>query len=327
MDEKTKALCEDFIINRNTVRRVFGGESILVYPVAANAITAAGARADIAKLKESKKIIRRHASLFAYQKGHVTTPFAANLSLKEDIKAHFDQVAKLYKLCKKRFSRSDDNTLLAVMLADYVPEEKWEEVLDRGKTLYEILRRDHAVLTNDQDSVLCGLLALSVKNNSELLEDLEKCYDLLNIKFSGKSSIQTVSYVLALTEDSAREKVEHMIELYDSLKEKKKKYGTGGELAALAAASILDHDIDRLCERILSIDEFLSKQKGYGFLGLGKKPRLMHAAMLTTDLYDSAQEAAATASAASVAMAAAQQLAIFIIIATALVPASDAGAD
>lgn len=314
MDEKVTALCESFITNRDIIKSVFRGESVAVYPVVANALTSHGVKADEAKLKECKKIIKKNAGALSYLKGNVMMPFAANLSMKEDPKAHFDKVTKIYNVAKKQFNRSEYSALLSILLADLIDESSIETVLNRGKEIYSLMKEQHPFLTNEHDSVLAGLLALSEKSNTELIDDMEKCFDLLKIKYSHKSSIQSVSHVLSLNQGSACEKVEHLNELYDSLREAGKKYGVYTELSTLAAVSILDHDTDRMRDRIIEIDDFLSKQKGYGLLGLDKKTRLMNATMLTTDLYDSAQNAQATATTSAIAMAAAQSLAICIII-------------
>ena len=314
MDEKVTALCECFITNREIIKKVFKGESLLIYPVAANALVSHGVTADEDKLKECRKLIKKNSGALSYLKGQVMMPFAANLSMKEDPKAHFDKVLKIYNVAKKKFNRSEYSALLAILLPDLIHEDSCEAVLTRGKELYDQIKMAHPFLTNEQDSVLAGLLALSEKSNTELIDDMEKCFDLLKIKFSHKSSIQSISHVLALTEGSAREKVEHLNDLYDSLREAGKKFGVYTELSTLAAVSILDNETERVRDRIIAIDDFLSKQKGYGLLGLDKKARLMHATMLTTDLYDSAQIAQTTASASAIAMAAAQSLAVCVII-------------
>ncbi len=314
MDEKVTALCESFITNREIIKKVFKGESLLIYPVAANALVSHGVTADEDKLKECRKLIKKNSGALSYLKGQVMMPFAANLSMKEDPKAHFDKVLKIYNVAKKKFNRSEYSALLAILLADLIHEDSCEAVLTRGKELYDQIKMAHPFLTNEQDSVLAGLLALSEKSDTELIDDMEKCFDLLKIKFSHKSSIQSISHVLALTEGSAREKVEHLNDLYDSLREAGKKFGVYTELSTLAAVSILDNETERVRDRIIAIDDFLSKQKGYGLLGLDKKARLMHATMLTTDLYDSAQIAQTTASASAIAMAAAQSLAVCVII-------------
>lgn len=318
MEEKTLKLCEEFIENRDVIKKVFRAESIFVYPVAANALSSHGVKADEAKLRECKKLVKKNIGNFSYLRGNVSLPFAANLSLKDDPKAHIEKVKRVYEYAKNLFRRSEYTALLAIMLADLVEDDRIEAVLDRGKEIYDLMKSQHPFLTDEQNSVFAGLLALSRKNNMDLIDDMEKCYDLLKIKFSHKSSIQLVSHVLSLTDGSASEKVNHLIELYDTLKQAGKKYGVYTQLSTLASVSILDNDTDKLRDTIIEIDDFLSKQKGYGILGIDKKNRLMHATMLTTDLYGTAQEAMATLSTSAIAMAAAQQLAICIIISTAL---------
>ena len=322
MDEKTTALCESFIANRDIIKKVFRGESTYIIPVAANALVAHGVTADLEKLKLCKKIIKKKSGVLSYLKENVMVPFAATLSMKEDPMAHFEKVAKFYSVTKKQFNRSDYSALLAIMLADLVDEEKFDSVIKRGKHLYSMMEEKHPFLTNNHDSVLVGLLALSPKNNIDLIDDMEKCYDLLKIKFSHKSRINGVSHVLALTSGNAHEKVDHLIELYDALKEAGKKIGVYTDLSTLAAVSILDNDVEKLRDTIIEIDGFLAKQKGYGMLGLDKKTRLLHATLLTTDLYDTAQAAQNTSTASALAMSAAQQIAICIVIDSVLAAAS-----
>jgi hypothetical protein len=314
MEEKVLTLCQTFIENRDAIKKVFGMDSIYIYPIAANALTANGVKADVEKLKSAKKIISKNAGVLSYLKGNVSTPFAANISFREDPKAYFDKVVKFYNLIKKQFSRSEYTALLAIILADTVDEDSISSVVSRGVQIYRLMKEQHPFLTNEKDSVLAGLLALSEKDNTELVEDMEKCYDLLRIKFSDKSSIHTVAHILALTESSAREKVERLIELYDVLREKGKKYGQYTELAALAAVSILDDNTEGVADTIIEIDDFLAKQKGYGLLGLDKKTRMMHATLLTADLYDTAKSSSETLSGADIAMMAAQQIAICAVI-------------
>ena len=42
MEENVLKLCEQFIENRDTIKKVFKGESVFIYPVAANALTELG---------------------------------------------------------------------------------------------------------------------------------------------------------------------------------------------------------------------------------------------------------------------------------------------
>lgn len=48
---------------------------------------------------------------------------------------------------------------------------------------------------------------------------------------------------------------------------------------------MLPADQTEIMEDIMAADDYLSEQKGYGLLGVGRKQRLMHAGMLVTSDY------------------------------------------
>ena len=69
---------------------------------------------------------------------------------------------------------------------------------------------------------------------------------------------------------------------------------------------------------MIAADDFLTEQKGYGFFGLGRKARLMHAGMLVTSDYLGAGGSAVMHTAAiggTVSLIAAQQAAMCAAIA------------
>ena len=66
---------------------------------------------------------------------------------------------------------------------------------------------------------------------------------------------------------------------------------------------------------MMEADSFLAEQKGYGFWGVGKKQRLMHAAMIVSDEYvphDTVDQAALTG---TISLIIAQQIAMCAAVA------------
>lgn len=177
------------------------------------------------------------------------------------------------------------------------------------------MKKEHPILTSKEDSIMAGFMAFSEKSDSELIDDAEKCYELLREKFSDKDSVQTVSHILSVTNGAPEEKVDRMIRMFDALKKAGRKFGKHFELSTLAAVSIIDADEKELVDSMIAIDSLLSGQKGYGALSLDKKTRLMHAAMLTADLYGESDNAQAAVSASALAMIAAQEAAMCAAIA------------
>lgn len=314
MKEYTNNITQDFIENRDIIKKAAKFENSYIYPVAANIFCAAGVKADADKLTECRKIIKKNAGFGSYLKGNVMTPFAAKLCVSDDPEAQFEKVMEMYSILKKYFSRSEYLALLATLLAEKISVKDADGIASRGRALYDLMKKEHPILTSSEDNVMAGFMAFSEKSDKELIDDAEKCYDLLRKKFSDKNSVQTVSHILSMTYGTPEEKAERMIRMFDMLAESGHKFGKHYELSTLAALSIIEADEKELVDKVADIDDQLSGQKGYGGLGLDKKTRLMHAAMLTADLYEDSDNAQAAVSASALAVIAAQEAAICAVI-------------
>ena len=317
-------ITKDFIENRDTVKKAIKYENSYIYPVAANIFCAAGIKADADKLKECKKMIKKNAGFASYLKGVVMTPFAAKLCVAADPEAQFEKVMDMYGILKEHFRRSEYLALLATLLAEKATLEEAGRIAERGRALYDIMKKEHPILTSSEDNVMAGFMAFSEKSDKQLIDDAEKCYDLLKKKFSDKNAVQTVSHILAMTDGAPEEKVGRMIGMFDMFTAAGRKFGKHYELPMLAAISVIEADEKELVDTVIGIDGILSSQKGYGALSLDKKTRLMHAAMLAADLYDDPDNAQAAVSASAIAVIAAQEAAMCAVIAPSAAAANSA---
>jgi len=310
MKDSLKMLCERFIAARDTVKTVFKMENSYIYPVSANVFISRGQEADAERLLACKRVINDQAGIFSNFRGTVRTPLACMLSLSDRPEEKMAQAMTFYDMLKQSFWGSEYLTLVAVLLTELTDGLDAEVRMERGKEIYRRMRKEHPFLTSSEDSVFAVLLAFSLKDNDALIEDMEASYRLLKERFSDSNCVQTASHVLALTDGAPQEKTDRMLQIYDSISAAGGKYGRHYELAVLAALSVLPADIGEMTADILDADAFLSEQKGYGFWGLDRRTRMMHAAMLTADLHapESHMESAALASTLSIV--AAQQMAM-----------------
>nr|WP_242823112.1 DUF4003 family protein [Ruminococcus flavefaciens] len=283
---------------------------------------AAGVKADVDKLTRCKKIIKKNAGFASYLKGVVMTPFAAKLCVAADPEAQFEKAMDMYGILKNHFRRSEYLALLATLLAEKTTVDEAERIAARGRALYDMMKKEHPILTSSEDNVMAGFMAFSEKSDAQLIDDAEKCYDLLRKEFSDKNAVQTVSHILAMTEGAPEIKVGRMFGMFDMFTAAGRKYGKHYELPMLAAISVIEADEKELVDTVIEIDEMLSGQKGYGALSLDKKTRLMHAAMLAADLYEGSDNAQAAVSASALAVIAAQEAAMMAAIVAASVAAN-----
>ena len=162
---------------------------------------------------------------------------------------------------------------------------------------------------------MAGFMALSDKSDEQLIKECEEYFELLKKTFSDKGAAQSCAQLFALSERSVRENVDKMNSLYDTLKEAGRKFDKHYGLSVLAAVALCEQDVKTLTDTMLEIDEFLSKQKGYGMLSVDKQTRLLHAAMLTVSIYSGSENSKT----ATLAMLAAHQAAECAMIACVII--------
>ncbi|WP_294487434.1 DUF4003 family protein [uncultured Ruminococcus sp.] len=315
MNNNIKTICENFIANRDAVKKVFSLESEHMYAASACTLTAAGMTADADSLKACIKVLRNGTSAFSNLRGMVEQSAAVRLYISGEPEEYLRKTLACYDIIKKELGRSEYTALLALFLADMTDESGAEQAAVKAKEIYKLMSKDHPLLTGSEDKVMAGFMALTAKDSKALCEEAENCYKLLKKRFSSSSTLQTCSHVLALADGTAEEKVSRLERLFDLLKESGKKYGKNTELTALTALSLSDADEKTLVDTICEIDDFLAEQKGYGMLGFTKQSRLMHAAMLTSAAYQhdtGLSDAASTAT--TVAMIAAVEMALIAVV-------------
>lgn len=75
------------------------------------------------------------------------------------------------------------------------------------------------------------------------------------------------------------------IDLYEALKRRKCKYGTGNELSFLGIVSLLKEEPDKLSDEIVAINNFLKDKNGFGYWSISSKERLMFSVALVCSDY------------------------------------------
>ena len=316
MRESLTIKCESFIRNRDVIKEAFKWDSVYIVPVCASELTTKNIDADSARLLQCKKLVDENTGVFSSFRGNVKLPIITKLTQDDYPAQKLENTKKIYEILKKYFWGSQYLTLVATILADMVYVDEADRYAARGKKIYELMKKEHPFLTSGEDGVFAVLMAFSEKEDSELIADMEACYDILKQQFSNSNSVQSLSHVLALAEGTPEEKCKKVFKLDQELKNAGRKYGTYYELAVLGAVSLVSDDVKALAEDMLSVDGFLANQKGYGFCGINKKTRLMHAAMLVAGEYSKESNTDTAAITGTLAMIAAQQAAMCAVIAS-----------
>jgi hypothetical protein len=308
-----------FIVNRDVFKTAFPMESDMLFPVCASVFMNCGRTADAEKLKATRKLLKSTVGVFSNFRSTAELPLVAMLAASDAPEERLKKALAVYDVLKKRFFSSEYLPVAAMMLSGMIESERFEEVSERAKKIYDLMKKEHPFLTSSEDSVFAVMLALSDKSDETLVREVEACYSTLKDKFYDRNALQSLSHVLTLAGDdfsTVSYKCRDTIRLFDALKEKKYKYDTGYGLSTVGVLATLPCGVEETARDLIEAAEFLKTKKGYGFFGFDKQQRLLHASMIVTAEHMGGSDAMTGATVGSaLSMIAAQQSATCALIA------------
>lgn len=328
MRPELQELCNLFIRNRDVVKDNFFWESSNFYSIAASIFTDKRIHVREDRLSLCKSIIERETGFLSSFRDYAKLSVISMMAVDNHPEQRLRKGLNVYEKLKDYFWGSSYLPIAAMIIADMVEPERYVELAARTRNIYELMKSQHPFLTSSEDSVFAAMLALSPLTDEQVVEETERCYNLLKPEFFSGDAVQSLSHVLALCDGTAEEKCKKTMDLYNTLKECGYKYGTGHELATLGVLAMLPVNRVTLVNEFAEVDAFLEAQKGYGFWGsITKRERYMHVAMLITSSYmdDCTNEGMTMSTAAissTISLVAAQQAAICAAIAASSAAAS-----
>ena len=323
MRESLNNKCRLFIDNRDAFKKAFPMENSYLYPSCASFFTDAGRLADVDALKDARRVLRSRVGVFSNFRCTCELPIIAMLALSDDQEKRIEDTVTVYGLLKEHFWGSEYLPLAAMIISGSASSEAYEEVCARTRQIYNVMKKEHPMITSSEDCVSSALFAVSGMSDGEVVRDTEICYENLKKKFGSGNFLQSLSHVLALSNDGVRtasDKCRDTARLYDLLKENKHRYSKSYDLASLGILAMLDRDMNETVRDLIEVSEFLKSQRGYGFWGFGKQQRLAHAAMIVTgECAGASMNASGTIASGAVTMIAAQQAALCAAILSSII--------
>ena len=326
MRDEVRRRCELLIQNRDTMNEAFKWGNSLLNLSAAYMITSKEKRADVAKLKQYKDLIKERTGTFSNFRGNSNCAVIAMLTVSESAEKLLADGIRVHEMLKGKLRDSAYLPMAAMSVARLAEKERYEEIVDRTKEIYDRIKKEHPFLTSAEDCSVCALLALSEKSVEELVTEAETCYRFLteHTRYP-KNSVQSLSHVLALYDGTAEEKCEKVMELYETLRACGLRYGTGYELPMLGILAMTNENYEVLAEELEEVSAWLSKQKGFGFWGyVSVRQRLMFAGMLLQEQEEQNAVSETALFQSSIATVVAQQAAMLAIMMSSTAAATSA---
>lgn len=291
MQETLKETIDLFVTNKEKIQNAFKWESGYMHPLCSLIYTAIHKEIDIEKMKAAEQVIKSKTGVFSEFRGSTRMAMMAQMTLADDMESYFNAVKKVYdKLNEKKWFASEYRIVAAMVIAQNEKEEsRYDALVTTTNELLERMRENHPWLTGDEDTGFAALLAVSGLQIDSVIEEMEKCYQILKTSkvFGSANGMQSLSHALSLELGNSKEKCDRVIGIYEGLKEKKKRYGQTYELSTLGGLALADVEVAELVEQIVEVDDYLKTQKGFGALGIGGEQRLMYASMLVMQQHTS----------------------------------------
>ncbi|MBN7772303.1 DUF4003 family protein [Clostridium aminobutyricum] len=325
MRNTLSTLCENFIENRETIKATFRWESTELYSICAALFTDKRQKADANKMIYCRDIFKSQVGLFSNFRGTIKLVMICMMAIDSKPEQKLKRTLDAYSVLKGHFFSSEYLPLTSMIISDLVSSDRYNNIAERTRHIYKLMKDAHPFLTSSEDSVFAALLAISDLTDEQIVMETKCCYDFLKPEFFSRDAVQSLSHVLALGEGKAEDKCRKTIALFNSLKEKGYRYGKNEELATLGVLAMLPADSDSVINDVIEVDNYLSAQKGYGLFGIDKKQRLMHAGMLVaSDYIDNPNNLTMGSAAigATISLIVAQQAAMCAVIAASSVSAS-----
>ncbi|MBQ9109819.1 MAG: DUF4003 family protein [Oscillospiraceae bacterium] len=311
MNEQLMNECRKYLACKEALTDVFKFEMDSMVAVCAATACSKGMAVDADKIKACEKILKKNTGIFSGFHGNVSLPVIMMLAGADDPEEKIKQATDFHKVLKKYFTDSEQLAYSAAVLTDMTTPERLEEIAERGKRIYQLMKKEHRFLTGSEDVVFAILLAFSEKTDEAMIEEMEECYRILKERRFYEDAIQSISHIFTLAQGTAEEKCSRLTALFDALTAAGKKYSKDHELAVLAALSLSDTPVEELAAEIIAVNDELAQQKGYkGIFGTNKQTTLMHAVMIVSNYHKETQNVNDAAMMSVITSTAAEQAAI-----------------
>ena len=268
--------------NLLVMRSCFKMEYNSMHGIGALLYTMEGRAADEDHLRETRKILKKHEGIFSEFRGHLSLPIIVKMSLAPDAELYLQGISGTYKKLSTSFILGDESRLLAaIILHDHISQEKIDDVCGRTMEIYSMIRKNHPLLTSQQDLPFAVLMAAEDVDTDEQIRDVEACYELVGKHFRmSKDSVQTVSHLLAIQAAPAQEKSERFLQMFEAFKAAGIKISKEC-MPILAVLVNTGLPIREAVRQTQENDAFLKTQKGFGIMGTGTEIRRLFAAGIT----------------------------------------------
>ncbi len=316
MKQSLQEICEAQIRNETAMRKTAKIEFEAVLKLCAMMHVNAGREVDAERIRECAGILKSRAGMFSNFRGTLQRVVLTKMALADDPAAYLDDVMDVYgKLTADRKLPGEMLAMAATTIVENCPGERRAEVVERTRETYAIIKKQHPFLTEESDMSLVALMIMAGKDPEQASDEAEGLFLAMKNEYRISSNVaQSAAMVLALSDKPADRKLKAFFGLYDACKAAKHEIAKDKAMVIYAAFAGADYDLDETVAAIGEADNWLKKQKGYGFFSLGTSERRLFAASMVLKDMQAGGAAAASSATNAITQAIIEELVLILVM-------------
>lgn len=285
MDTKLQDICDLFVKNSNVFKDTFKWEFGSMCLVGGVLFASKGKEVTSEELVESEHILNEEEGFFSEFRGIIKVAVVSAMALSGDPRTYIKNVNAIYKKIKAGKILSSEQQALAAMLIYENKKDDYDPYVLKLKELFDLHNNKHPFLTDENDLSILATCALSEIDAQKLFDDAEECFNIIKEKYS-QNAAQSLAMVLSMYDDTPKNKCDKTFELINLLTEKDIKLAKEWSLATIGMLAMSSCDFNDISTKIKDVDNYISKQSGFGPTSLPVTTRTMFATLLVSSIND-----------------------------------------
>ncbi len=289
MTDQVLKKCELLVKNRDAIHKKFKFEDTLVSVVAALMFTTEDTEADVDKMYECRKLLKKNTSIFSNLRDTTELMIASRMTLSDDPEKYLEDIKTVYgRIGKLKLINNEYMAAASIQVVDMGRAGDIDEIVTKAEEIMKRMSKDHPVLTSKDDTPGAIFLAISDRSVDTIISDIEEGFNYLKKvnKIKAESdAIQGLCEALALTTGDVIAKCDRTVKISTAFKNNDAPYAADNMLSSLGALAELDTDPDTLAREIIEAADYLNDIVGFKDESMDKKKRMMYASLLVASVY------------------------------------------
>lgn len=287
MDSILLNTCENYIKNRNEMRRILRSDGAPMHLMGAACLTALSRTPDEEKILAAENLLKEREPVDSPIRGAIKSVTTVHMMLAESIENYYRDIKRTHGIIKVHQGIDDERYYMAAMMMNDKISNMPEilQLVDRTSMIHEGMGKSFASIAEKSSYVAAAYAAsCGVRNVRAYIDKVRECEKYLRSSGAVKGVNEDMCMILALIPEPTEIKCERAIRYFEAINSLDLNFEREEEATILAFLAGMDMPPDKLAEAVRDADEFAKLYSGFNE-GEGCILRHVYSCMLVTMAY------------------------------------------